>query len=137
MRKELKNRDVSSGSLPSVSRSSYALTMPLSKARASAAVWNVSPLRCLPARQWWNVGITLKYCRSRLMTQLRMTVWSEMRCPKITHSYSCPCPLASGGSFVRFRMETCARPPPDIGSHPSVLSSLVITCARTLTRKSL
>lgn len=46
-------------------------------------------------------------------------------------------PPVSGGSLARFRIETLARPPPARGSQPSVLSSLVITCARTLTRKSL
>lgn len=48
--------------------------------------------------------------------------------------YSCP---PTSGIRGRLRIETLASPPPCSGSHPSVLSSRVITCARTFTRESL
>ena len=55
------------------SRSSTAMRTPLSKARASAAVWNVRPNFWSPVRQWWNVGITLLYWKSLPMVQLSTT----------------------------------------------------------------
>lgn len=46
-------------------------------------------------------------------------------------------PPTPSGMRARLRIETLARPPPCRGSQPSVLSSLVITCARTFTNESL
>ena len=50
-----------------------AILTPLSKLLASAAVWNVSPNFLLPVFQWWKVGITLLYSKSRLIVQLKTT----------------------------------------------------------------
>jgi len=61
-----------------------------------------------------------------------LTVWSDIRWPYMI--YSCP---PTSGMRARFRMETLARPPPCSGNQPSVLSSRVITCARTFTNESL
>ena len=61
-----------------------------------------------------------------------LTVWSDIRWPYMI--YSCP---PTSGMRARFRMETLAKPPPCNGNQPSVLSSRVITCARTFTNESL
>lgn len=45
-------------SVPSI-RSSIAFLTPLSKARASAGLWKVSPNFLLSTFQWWNVGLAL------------------------------------------------------------------------------
>lgn len=58
--------------------SSTAVRTPLSKARASAAVWNVSPNFLSPVFQWWNVGITLLYSKSFLIIQLN-TTWNNTK----------------------------------------------------------
>ena len=50
-----------------------AIVTPLSKALASAAVWKVIPYLLLPVFQWWKVGITLLYSKSRLIVQVRIT----------------------------------------------------------------
>ena len=65
------------GSVPS-RRSCTASRTPRSNARASAAVWNVSPNFFSPVFQWWNVGITLWYTKSFLIVQFR-TDWRQRR----------------------------------------------------------
>ena len=54
-------------------RSSTACWTAAWNARASAAVWKVRPYFMLPVLQWWNVGITRLYWKSRLMVQLITT----------------------------------------------------------------
>ena len=61
--------------LPS-NRSQIAIRTPLSKARASAAVWKVRPNFLLSVLQWWNVGITRLYSKSLLMVQFK-TIWKK------------------------------------------------------------
>lgn len=54
-------------------RSSTAIRTPLSNARASAAVWKVSPNFLSPVFQWWKVGMTLLYSKSFFIVQLNTT----------------------------------------------------------------
>ena len=54
-------------------RSSTAILTALSKALASAAVWNVRPYFNCPVFQWWKVGITRLYWKSRFIVQLITT----------------------------------------------------------------
>ena len=59
-------------------RSSMAFLTPLSKARASAGLWKVSPNFLLSTFQWWKVGFALVYTRSFFMKH-SSTTWEKER----------------------------------------------------------
>lgn len=71
--------------LPSM-RSSMAFLTPLSKARASAGLWKVSPNFLLSTFQWWKVGLAFVYTRS-FFTKHSSTTWEGREPPKEEQSH--------------------------------------------------